>query len=203
MVRAAQFSGMAAQVLLTWVEEKEILHALETGAAGIVLPFVESTENVRRAATALRFAPEGTRGTCTQTRANGYGSRRSGFVEYAREVNRELLLVGQIESRKGLEEIEEIIGVENGLDVAFWSSSDLGKPGQVNAPAVQTASQRIIDAARAAGKVPGLAQYEAAERAEWRARGCSFFALTSESGFLTRQLQAFRREVDAVSGQVR
>ncbi len=136
-------------------------------------------------------------------RANGYGSHRSGFVEYAREVNRKLLLVGQIESRKGLEEIEEIIGVENGLDVAFWSSSDLSKPGQVNAPAVQTASQCIIDAALAAGKVPGLAQYEAAECAEGRAHACSFFVLTSASGFLTRKLLAFRREVDVVSSQVR
>lgn len=200
MVRAAQLTGMAALVRVAWNEEKEILHALETGAAGIVLPFVESADDVRRAAAAMRFAPHGTRGTCTQTRANGYGARRSGFEEFARTVNRELLLVGQIESRKGLDAIEQIVAVDGGLDVVFLGrsdlASDLGKPGQVTDPDVEAASRRIIDTARAAGKVSGLAHYEAAECTAWRERGCSFFALASESGFLMRQLQAFRREVD-------
>lgn len=200
MVRAAQLTGMAALVRVAWNEDKEILHALETGAAGIVLPFVESAGDVRRAAAALRFAPEGTRGTCTQTRANGYGALRSGFEAFARQANRELLLVGQIESRQGLEAIDEIVAVDHGLDVAFLGRSDLaselGKPGQVADAAVEAASRRIIEAARSAGKVSGLAHYEAAECPAWRARGCSFFALASESGFLMRSLQAFRREVD-------
>lgn len=199
MVRAADASGMAALVRVAWNEEKEILHALETGAAGIVLPFVESADDVRRAAAALRYAPEGTRGTCTQTRAAGYGARRSGFVEFAAECNRTLLLVAQIESRKGLEHIEEIVAVPDGVDVVFVGrsdlASDLGKPGQTGDAQVESASQRIVDAARAAGKVAGIAHYEADECAAWTRRGCSFFALASESGFLMRSLIEFRAEV--------
>jgi 2-keto-3-deoxy-L-rhamnonate aldolase RhmA len=200
MVRAADAAGIAALVRVAWNEEKEILHALETGAAGIVLPFVESAADVQRAAAALRYAPEGTRGTCTQTRAAGYGANKQGFVAYARQCNRELLLVGQIESRKGLENIEAIVGVENGLDVVFLGRSDLasdmGKPGQTGDAEVDAASQRIVEAATAAGKITGLAHYEAAECAAWSARGCRFFALASEAGFLMRHVQAFRAEVD-------
>jgi 2-keto-3-deoxy-L-rhamnonate aldolase RhmA len=201
MVRAADASGMAALVRVAWIEEKEILHALETGAAGIVLPFVESADDVKRAAAALRYAPEGTRGTCTQTRAAGYGARRGGFVDFARECNRKLLLIAQIESRKGLENIEEIVAVPDAVDVVFIGrsdlASDLGKPGQTADPEVQAASKRIVDAARAAGKVVGIAHYEASECAAWTQRGCSFFALASESGFLMRKMQDFRAEVDA------
>lgn len=201
LVRAADASGMAALVRVAWNEEKEILHALETGAAGIVLPFVESAQDVRRAAAALRYAPEGTRGTCTQTRAAGYGARRGGFVEFARECNRRLLLVAQIESRKGLENIGQIVGVPDALDVVFIGrsdlASDLGKPGQTADPAVEAASQRIVDASRAAGKVVGIAHDEAAECEQWARRGCSFFALASEAGFLMRKVTDFRGEVEA------
>ncbi|NML45706.1 4-hydroxy-2-oxovalerate aldolase [Ramlibacter sp. G-1-2-2] len=195
MVRAADAAGIAALVRVAWNDEKEILHVLETGAAGIVLPFVESAADVRRAAAALRYAPEGTRGTCTQTRAAGYGSRKQGFVQYAQACNRQLLLVGQIESRKGLENIEEIVAAQPGLDVVFLGrsdlASDLGKPGQTHDPEVEAATGRIVASARAAGKVVGIAHYEAAEVATWGARGCSFFALASESGFLLRQVARF------------
>jgi len=198
LVRAADVSGMASLVRVAWTEEKEILHALETGAAGIVLPFVESAEQVRRAAAALRYAPQGTRGTCTQTRAAGYGQRRGSFVEFARQTDRRLLLVGQIESRKGLESIEEIVAQPDGLDVVLIGRSDLaselGSPGQTQDPKVEAASRRIADAARAAGKIAGIAHYEAKERAIWSARGCTFFTLASESGFLMRHLEAFVRE---------
>lgn len=201
MVRAADASGMAALVRVAWNEEKEILHALETGAAGIVLPFVESAADVRRAAAALRYAPEGTRGTCTQTRAAGYGGRRGGFVDFARETNRNLLLVGQIESRKGLEHIEAIVAQPDGLDVVLIGRSDLasdfGKPGQTGDAQVEAASRRIADATRAAGKVAGIAHYEAQECATWAERGCTFFALASESGFLMRHVSAFVREASA------
>lgn len=202
MVRAAQMSGMAALVRVAWNEEKEILHALETGAAGIVLPFVESAEDVRRAASALRYPPEGTRGTCTQTRAAGYGVRRAGFVEYARTCNRELLLVGQIESRKGVDSIGEIVGADPGLDAVLIGrsdlASDLGIPGQTADPLVQTATGQVLEACRAAGKVAGIAHYEASECGDWLTRGCSLFALASEAGFLMRHLLAFRAEVDAI-----
>lgn len=203
MVRAADASGMAALVRVAWNDEKEILHALETGVAGIVLPFVESADDVRRATSAMRYAPEGTRGTCTQTRAAGYGARRGDFVDEARRHNRELLLFGQIESRKGLEAIEDIVAADPGLDVVLVGrsdlASDLGKPGQVADPDVQAASARIVQACKAAGKAAAMAHYDASECPAWMAAGRSVFALASETGFLMRRLQEFRDEVDRLA----
>ena len=201
MVRAAELCGMAALIRVARIEEKEILHALEVGAAGIVVPFVETADEVRRAAAALRYAPDGTRGTCTQTRAAHYGAERKQFVEFARRRNGELLLVGLIESRKGLDNIGEIVGVEQGLDVVFLGRSDLasdmGKPGQSGTPMVEAASRKIVTAALAAGKQAGLAQYAPAECELWASRGCSFFAFASESGLIFDAVSALRSDVDA------
>ena len=205
MVRAAQLCGMAALVRVARIEEKEILHALEIGAAGIMVPFVESADDVRRAVSALRYAPDGKRGTCTQTRAAGYGGNRARFMAFARECNQELLLIGLIDSRKGLENIGEIVGVENGLDVVFIGRSDLatdlGRAGQTADPLVETATETIIAASAGAGVRLGIAQYSPAECETWAQRGCTFFAFPSESGLLFDAVSALRRDVDARWGK--
>lgn len=201
MVRAAELCGMAALIRVARIEEKEILQALEVGAGGIMLPFVETADDVRRAMSAMRYAPDGKRGTCTQTRAAGYGGNRARFIELANQCNDELLLIGLIESRKGLDNIEEILSVKKGLDVVFIGRSDLatdlGRPGQTSDPLVEAATEKILAAACAAQVQPGIAQYTAAECEAWTARGCSFFAFPSESGLLFDAVSTLRREVDA------
>lgn len=201
MVRAAEVRGMAALIRVARIEEKEILHALEVGAAGIMVPFVETADEVRRASAAIRYAPDGTRGTCTQTRAAHYSAERSRFIEFSRQRNSELLLVGLIESRKGLDNIAEIAAVEQGLDVVFLGRSDLasdmGKPGQSGDPEVEAASRHIVDTALAAGKQVGLAQYTPAECELWASRGCTFFAFPSESGVMFEAVSSLRKDVDA------
>ena len=201
MVRAAELCGMAALIRVARIEEKEILQALEVGAAGIMVPFVETADDVRRAMSALRYAPDGRRGTCTQTRAAGYGANRTRFTELARQCNAELLLIGLIESREGLHNIEEILAVKNGLDVVFIGrsdlASDLGRPGQSGDPLVEAATGKILAAARTAGVRTGIAQYAPAECESWARRGCSFFSFPSESGLLFDAVSTLRREVDA------
>lgn len=198
MVRAAELCGMAALVRVSRIDDKEILQALEVGAAGIMIPFVESADDVRRGASALRYAPQGVRGTCTQTRAAGFGAHRSRFVDFARQRNSELLLVGLIENRKGLDNIGEIAAVDDGLDVVFIGrsdlASDLGRAGQTSDPLVVQATRSIVAASLAAGKQVGVAVYSGTEMAQWREAGCTFFAHPSDAGLLFDAASAFRRE---------
>src|SRR4051794_5124903 len=73
MIRAAELVGVAPLVRVPTINEQSILHALEVGAAGIVLPFVETAEDVERAVLAAKYPPHGARGVCTMTRAAHYG----------------------------------------------------------------------------------------------------------------------------------
>jgi 4-hydroxy-2-oxoheptanedioate aldolase len=121
-------------------------------------------------------------------------------VEFAQERNRDLLLIGLLESKKGLDNIEEICAVENGLDVVFLGRSDLaselGRPGQVGDAIVEEASLRILKAASERGVRTGLAHYTGAECETWARRGCSFFAFASESGLMYEYFSSLRRDVD-------
>jgi 4-hydroxy-2-oxoheptanedioate aldolase len=69
MVRGAQYGGAACLVRVASKEPTDILHALEIGADGIVLPFIEDALDVSRALEAARYSPLGRRGVCTMSRA--------------------------------------------------------------------------------------------------------------------------------------
>src|SRR5688500_12000261 len=68
MIRAANLHDLPALIRVSENSEKLILQCLEIGADGLVIPFVQSGEDVRRAAGAMNYPPRGNRGTCTLTR---------------------------------------------------------------------------------------------------------------------------------------
>ncbi len=177
LVRAAQLTGVTPLIRVHQNEEKTILRALETGAQGIVVPFVESADDVRRAHAAMHYPPDGHRGACYYTRASEWGSRGANFADYAEQANRELLLVGLIESAAGVENIEEIVGA--GLEVPFVGRRDLcASLGvmDIHHPTVRAAVDRVYESARGrAGQWPGILSYDPEEDRMWRAQDVRFF----------------------------
>lgn len=211
MVRAAQVRGMAPLVRVRENSEKLILQALEIGAEGIVIPFVQSADDVRRAAAAIRFAPDGVRGTCTASRAAQYGTLRRQFLEHTRRTNGEIALIGLIEDLSGVEAVDEILACEPGLDAVLVGRSDLsasvGRMGQWNDPQVLEAAQRVIRAVTRharpvqAGMVLGMAE----DTAKWLDAGCRFIAYGTDSDLLLHAAiqarQAFTAATDRAGKQ--
>jgi 4-hydroxy-2-oxoheptanedioate aldolase len=205
MVRASEAFGVASLVRVHANEEKVILRALETGTKGIVIPFIEEPEDVVRARAAMTYPPEGIRGTCTVTRAAHYGAFRPQFDEHAARSNQELLLVGLIESKRGVENISEIL--ESGLDVAFLGRGDLasglGVPGQSEHPLVHDAVDRVLNAVSAttsADQWCGIMPYYPDESRRWFDRGCPFLAYSVDTYVL---FNAYREAVEAAKGHKR
>jgi len=191
LIRAADVHGLPALVRVPEIAPHWILHALECGAAGIVLPFVEHAQDVQRAVQAMYYAPMGARGTCTQTRAAGFGSRRGDFLRHAARQNDELVLMGLVESPQGVANAASILAVQPGLDAISVGRSELasamGRPGQAADEAVMQATRNVLQAARVAGPHPRRAAmviYSAAEVGTWDEQGCSIYLAPSESMLL-------------------
>ncbi len=191
MVRAAQLHTMAVLIRVRENTEKAILEALELGADGIVLPFVQTAEDVRRAARAANYAPRGTRGTCTLTRVARYGGLRSAFIEHTQRQNDKVVLVAQIEDKKGVENIAEILSCDPGVDVVMIGRSDLAssldRPGQVEDPRVIEATKSVIDACRNHGPKPipsGIGVYAPDEAPKWIDVGCRFFFYSADTAMM-------------------
>ncbi|MFO0917696.1 MAG: aldolase/citrate lyase family protein [Planctomycetaceae bacterium] len=127
-----------------------ISRAMDLGAAGIVVPFVNTAEQAARIVSACKYPPVGTR---------GFGPRRASrhyarSAEYRDSANDGLFVVVQIEHRQGLENVEEIASVP-GLDGLFIGPGDLsfslGVPQQYTHPDLLAAIRRIIQVGKAKG----------------------------------------------------
>ena len=171
---------------------------LDAGAAGVMLPRLETAAEVQAAVAHLYYPPRGDRGVATYNRACRFGLD-PGALERA---NDEVLGIVQIESAQAVANAEEIAAVD-GVDVLFVGprdlSHDLGVPGQVTAPVFVDALERVRLAARKHRKACGLLVPAGAAAAAKAAEGWTFITIGSDSTLLATaaaaQLTRARRDL--------
>lgn len=153
LVRACESAGITPVVRVSSNSPDQILGYLDAGAQAIVIPNVSSKEDAERAVTACKYWPVGRRGC-------GYGHAldwliRQPFSEYIKDANEEVMVCPMIESKEGLENVEEIVNVP-GVDSIWPGPADLaqslGVAGQMNHPVLLDALERIKRVTVAAGK---------------------------------------------------
>lgn len=150
MIRAAEIGGATPLVRIPESVPGQyagvVLRILDLGAMGVIVPHVDSREEAKAVVDAVKYAPAGRRGMFDVGRNTGYGTRMSG-PDYVKRSNEETLVVIMIESVEGLENLPDILAVE-GIDVVQIGSSDLsssmGFRGDLSAPPVLAAIDRII-----------------------------------------------------------
>jgi 2-dehydro-3-deoxyglucarate aldolase len=152
---ALKDSPSAALVRPEWVEPVLLKRLLDIGVYNFLMPFVESAEQAAAAVAATRYPPQGIRGIAIAQRGNRYGY----VPDYFERINDNIAVLVQIESRPGLDAVEQIVQVE-GVDALFIGPSDLsaslGHFGKPNHPEVQAAMAHVLGVAKAAGKPVGI-----------------------------------------------
>ena len=101
-------------------DEIWIKKVLDIGAAGIMVPQVNTAEAARRAVRLSKYPPRGSRSVGV-ARAQGYGAR---LGEYLQTADQETAVIVQAEHIEAVEHIEEILGVE-GVDAVLVGPYDL------------------------------------------------------------------------------
>jgi 2-keto-3-deoxy-L-rhamnonate aldolase RhmA len=158
---------------------------LEVGAMGLLLPHVDTAEEAHRAVRAVKFPPLGERGFNILTVHSGF--KASDPKEYARTFNQETLLIVQIESRRGADDLDAILSVE-GIDGAVVGrgdlSSELGVFGETNHPEVLSRVEAMIEACRRRKKIPGLLVPDLKSATHWIDRGVRLVPYANEVSIL-------------------
>jgi len=185
IIAVARGIGMPALVRIPEMRREHALKFMEMGASGLLLPNTESAEQAKMLVDCTKYAPLGHRGV-SLSRPHTDFKKVSGAT-YMPEANDETILMCQIESRKGVENVEEIIAVE-GIDVAFIGPNDMtqdyGILGQFTHPDIVAAFEKIIAAAQANGKWAGAHFGGAAPLKPWLSKGMQINMWNSDNGLL-------------------
>jgi 4-hydroxy-2-oxoheptanedioate aldolase len=159
--------------------------ALDLGAVGVMFPRIETADEARRAAAALRYPPEGNRGVAAGTRAARFGADFDRYREWAATG---IVGVVQVETEPILSCLEEVASVE-GVDVLFIGPKDLsaalGIFGQLDHPKYLEALSTVVAACRAHGKSPGILLGQPEDLPKHHEMGFRFLACGSDAGFVT------------------
>ena len=160
----------------------DIGRLLDAGALGVVVPMINSGEDAEAAAFAARFPPRGGRS------GGEFGARYHG-EDYIDRIDDEVFLAVQIETKRGLENAEEIMSVP-GVDGCWVGPNDLGKSLGLDLNTAKdkeahtAAIQEIVDACKKNNKVPGVSMGSAAAAKPWIERGCLFVTAGGDDGWV-------------------
>jgi 4-hydroxy-2-oxoheptanedioate aldolase len=164
---------------------------LDRGALGIVVPMVNSADEARDAAFAMRYPPYGGR-SFAGCLAVHYGS------DYDTWADREVFLAVQIETAQAAEHAEEILAVE-GVDGCWIGPVDLARSMgvAVGAPAHQDAILRVLEACRHTGKIPGIYAPNAATARRRIEQGFRFVTTADDGGLIAAGAREVLRQLES------
>lgn len=200
MIRAAELNGMTPLVRVKDGKRNSVLKMLDVGAKGLIIPFLNSVEEMKEIISYGKYFPLGERGVAFG-RGAGYGYAehvKNGLEDYFRICNRETMLIPQCERVGCLEHIEEITALE-GIDGIFVGPYDLsasmGIPGQFDKPEFKEAVARILKACKDHGKF-SMIYCGNTEIAKMRlAQGFDSATLACDYNILTEAYQAARKAI--------
>ena len=172
-----------------------IKKALDLGAAGIIVPNVNSAEEAAAVVDAARYAPEGSRGVGL-ARAHGYGLS---FAEYVENANDQIAVIVQAEHKDAVENIEAIASVP-GVDAVLLGpydlSASLGKMGEINDPVVTGAIDKITEACKAVSMPLGYFGVTPESIKPYAEQGYTLLVAGVDVIFLSAEARRFKKALE-------
>lgn len=154
LFRALELGGTLPLARVAQGEPKDCKQALDAGAGGVIVPMIESAEQLLRVRDACRWPPAGRRGVGF-SRANLFGKH---FEAYAEE-SQAPLLVAMIEHASAVADLPAILAVE-GLDAILVGPYDLsasmGMTGAFDRPEFVAVIEQILAACQSGGIPCGM-----------------------------------------------
>jgi 4-hydroxy-2-oxoheptanedioate aldolase len=170
---------------VTWNTPGDVMRALDAGAYGVICPNVDTPEDCARFVGACHYPPAGYR---------SFGPKRGllyGGPDYPQHANDTILTIIQIESMLGLKNVDAIAATK-GLDMLYIGPSDLGlalgrEPRQNQTdPVVMEAVDKILAAAKRAGKLAGMHCTSPEYALQMIDKGFNFVTVISDEGLLAK-----------------
>lgn len=186
-----------------WADHVRIKQLLDLGVQTILAPMIETGEQAAQVVAATRYPPQGIRGVGS---ALARASQFNRTPDYLQTANDQMCVLIQIETPKGVENLDDILNID-GVDGVFIGPSDLsasmgyiGNPGH---PEVQSVIELSIKKIVASGKAAGILIADHALAKKYIELGAKFVGVGTDTGLLMKsaaQLAAtFKAELEQVA----
>lgn len=184
LVQMALVCDICPLVRVTDLSYPLVARVLDAGAQGVIIPRVETREQAETMVSYAKYPPLGRRGAGGDAR-NGYERRDAKSA--IEEANAETMIVLQIESLKGVENLDDIASVP-GLDVICLGPLDLSIsldiPGQFDHPRFIETVQQIVATCRRHNVSCGHVEKEASALQRWYDLGMRFLVCNSDGNMI-------------------
>ena len=189
LIRVANAADVPTLVRVAGTEE--ITKILDCGATGIMIPGLETVEQAQEGVNLCKYAPLGERGMARASRALGYGLMDAD--EYFATANKKIAFCAQIESKKGVENIDAIAALE-GVDIVTtgpWDlAQSLGVTGKVDHPDVLAAQDHVIKMTLKHKKIVMLNASTPEAAAKVKEKGVLMATICVDAPFIARAMKA-------------
>ena len=179
-----------------------IKQLLDIGARNLLIPMIESARQAKEMVSACHYPPQGVRGVGTALARAANWNR---IPDYLKHADDEICLLLQIESKKGLEALTDILTLD-GIDGVFIGpadlAADLGYIGQPGHPEVKKVVEQALKQIRAAGCAPGILATETTLANHYKDCGALFIAVGVDTVLLANSTAAlaanFKDDIEPV-----
>lgn len=200
--RLLQVVGRAGPACLVRTPSHEdfwIKRVLDLGAAGVIVPQVNSAAIAEQVVASARYAPAGQRGVGL-ARAHGYGID---FARYVAEANDQVCVVVQAEHAEAVEHIESIVqvpGIDAVLIGPYDLSASMGLMGEITHPDVQAAIAKVTSTCHSAGIPLGIFGVQPAALADYVAQRYSLLVAGVDALMLATAARGLLGELRKLTG---
>jgi 4-hydroxy-2-oxoheptanedioate aldolase len=189
VVRACEHVHMTPMVRIGSKDPKIVLQYLDAGMMGVMMPGLETVDEIKMLVDSVKYPPDGKRGMGL-TRASGYIAVGNEAADYIHFSNEEIMVIPQFEDAALLDRFEKMIS-QPGVDAVVIGPRDLslnmGFPDGPNHPEVQEMIDQVVALCKKAGVTAGITAGSRADAARQVARGATMilaiaqFVITSGS----------------------
>ncbi len=205
MLAAISSGGAKSMVRVAGYHDRGgIQQALDLGADGVLVPYINSAEEARQAVSCCRYPTEGTRSVYFPQRS----TNKAGLLGYVGNANKNIIVALQVETASCIQHIDEIAAVK-GVDLLFLGQNDLCMsmglyekyefPHMYTSPELADATNKLVAAARANKVILGIFLFGTGRVGEFLEKGFTFISIGNDLHHALTQSGAYVKDMEEIS----
>lgn len=205
MMCAISSGGAKSMVRVGGYDDRPgIQQALDLGADGVLVPYINTPEEARQAVSCCRYPMQGTRSVYFPQRS----TNKAGLLGYVGNANKNIIVALQVETASCIEHMAEIAAVP-GVDILFLGQNDLCMsmglyekyefPHMYTSPELMGATDKLVAEARKNNVILGLFLFGTARVGEFLDKGFTFISIGNDLHHVLTQAGAHIQAMEGIA----